>query len=159
MRKPEKLLALLLSALLALALPGCAAPAEKAPAEEIAAETPVRAEGQPGLALERDAGLEPYACTSSVNRLILSLLYEPLFRVSAEFAAEPVLAESWSVSEDGRTTTVLLCEDETVSDASRVAHAAKLFSDLFEQRLPFRGQISSDLISVDHCKALFFKII
>ncbi len=118
MRKRAKLLALLLAVLLALNLSGCSAPDEETPAEETAAETPTRAEGQPGLAFEREAGLEPYACMSSVNRLILSLLYEPLFRVSAEFAAEPMLAESWTVSEDGMTTTVTLCEDETFSDGS-----------------------------------------
>ena len=113
-------LVLLLAVLMVLLLPGCSAPAETAPEGETAGGTTVRAEGQIGLAFEREAGLEPFACMSSVNRLILSLLYDPLFRVSAEFAAEPMLAESWSVSEDGKTTTVLLCEGETFSDGSAV---------------------------------------
>ncbi|MBR2080420.1 MAG: ABC transporter substrate-binding protein [Oscillospiraceae bacterium] len=113
-----RILALLLAALLTLGLCGCGTPPETPPTEETAAAEPVRTEGQVGLALERDAGLDPYACMSSANRLILSLLYEPLFRVSAQFAAEPVLAEDWTVSEDGRTTTVRLRAGERFSDGS-----------------------------------------
>lgn len=111
-------LALLLAVLLTFSLCGCGGPAETPAPEETAAVETVRTEGQVGLALERDAGLDPYACMSSENRLILSLLYEPLFRVSAEFTAEPVLAEDWSVSEDGLTTTVRLREGESFSDGS-----------------------------------------
>ena len=67
-------LALLLAALLTLSLSGCGTPTQVQLTEDVAAEETVRTEDQLGLALERDAGLDPYACMSSENRLILSLL-------------------------------------------------------------------------------------
>lgn len=116
-------LALLLALLFALGLSGCgeapAAPTPPSPETEEAA--PPRGNGQPGLAIERDAGLDPFACVSSVNRLILSLVYDPLFRVNDRFEAIPVLAESRSVAADGKTTTVLLCEGLTFSDGSAIS--------------------------------------
>lgn len=61
-----------------------------------------------GLAYQVEYGLHPYNCLSLCNRAILSFLYEPLFAVSSTFVAEPVLAKSWYVSDDGLKTTVTL---------------------------------------------------
>ena len=60
------------------------------------------------LAYHAAAGMNPYSCTDVCNRLILELVYEPLFAVTAEGEVQPVLAESWSVSADGLTTSVTL---------------------------------------------------
>ena len=58
------------------------------------------------LAYHAAAGTDPYSCTDVCNRLILELIYEPLFAVTAEGEVQPVLAEGWSVSDDGLTTSV-----------------------------------------------------
>ena len=60
------------------------------------------------LAYQESYGLNPFTTTSLCNRAILPLLYEPLYLVNSRFEAEPVLAETTEVSEDGRTTTITL---------------------------------------------------
>ena len=61
-----------------------------------------------GLAYQPDYGLHPYNCESLNNRVIFSFLYEPLFAVTQELDAVPILAKDYSVSDDGTTTTVTL---------------------------------------------------
>lgn len=63
------------------------------------------------LAYQESYGLNPFTTASLNNRAILSLLYEPLFVIDNHFQAEPVLATTVEVSEDGRTTTVSLRSD------------------------------------------------
>ena len=60
------------------------------------------------LAYQEDYGLNPFTTVSLNNRTILSLLYEPIFLVNSEFRPDPVLAASYDVSEDGKTTTISL---------------------------------------------------
>ncbi len=60
------------------------------------------------LAYQETYGLNPFTTASLNNRAILSLLYEPLFVINSHFEAEPVLATSVDVSDDGKTTTVSL---------------------------------------------------
>ena len=129
----KRIIALLLAAALLAALCGCTAErmqsfrelfglGGEAPAEDAAADesTPAQLSAQTaplpaadeentfGLGYQTQFGLHPYACTSLNNRAILSFLYESLFVVDGSFRAQPVLAESWSVSDDGMTTTVIL---------------------------------------------------
>lgn len=60
------------------------------------------------LAYQEPYGLNPYTNTSLCNRVILSLIYEPLFQVNGNFRAEPVLAQSAEVSQNGQTTVITL---------------------------------------------------
>ena len=60
------------------------------------------------LAWQPEYGLNPYETASFCNRTVLSVLYEPLYTVNSQFAAEPVLAQSITYSEDGLTATVTL---------------------------------------------------
>ena len=61
-----------------------------------------------GLAYQPDYGLHPYNCESLNNRVIFSFLYEPLFAVTQELDAVPILAKDYSVSDDGTATTITL---------------------------------------------------
>lgn len=61
-----------------------------------------------GLCYQKQFGLHPYHCMSLNNRMVLSFLYESLFVADEQFLAKPVLAESYSVSEDGFTTVIKL---------------------------------------------------
>lgn len=87
-----------------------AAPAETTPQQETTAvTTEVFTELQSfGLAYQPDYGLHPYNCESLNNRVIFSFLYEPLFAVTQELDAVPILAKDYSVSDDGTVTTITL---------------------------------------------------
>lgn len=70
-----------------------------------------------------EAGLNPYECGLTLNRGLLSLLYEPLFVVNHNFEAEPVLCESFSVSTDGLVYTFNLKPDVVFWDGTPMTAA------------------------------------
>lgn len=71
-----------------------------------------------GLAYLPSYGLNPYQCTATVNRALFSLLYESLFVVSNQYRAEPVLCESFKVSDEGKTYTFTLVRGVAFSDGT-----------------------------------------
>lgn len=96
-----------------LLLSGCGAQtqtAQTAPVEDTAALTETE-DAAITLAVEKDAGFDPYETLSQCNRLVLELVTQPLFTVSATGEPEPVLAKGWTVSTDGMTAAVYLRED------------------------------------------------
>ena len=97
-----------------------------------------------GLAYQPDYGLQPYNCQSLNNRIIFSFLYEPLFAVTSSYEAEPVLAETYFVTDDGRTTMVKLRSGVTFHDGSALTAADAAYSiesakgsDYYGSRLRF----------------------
>lgn len=92
-----------------LLLTGCspgAEPSASASPEPSATPTPVPVTFS--LPYYGAASLHPITGQSKTNLALTSLVYEGLFALDGQFAAVPVLAESWTVSEDGRTYTFLL---------------------------------------------------
>lgn len=77
------------------------------PVRAVVTETYTELE-QFGLAYQPDYGLQPYECQSLNNRVIFSFLYEPMFTVTDSYELQPVLAERYQVTDDGKTTTVYL---------------------------------------------------
>lgn len=75
------------------------------------------------LPIMPEAGLNPFECDLTVNRALLSLLYESLFVVNRNFQAEPQLCESFSVSADGMTYTFRLMPDVLFWDGSPMTAA------------------------------------
>ena len=113
-----------------------------------------------GLAYQPDYGLQPYNCQSLNNRIIFSFLYEPLFAVTSSYEAEPILAESYFVTDDGRTTTVKLRSGVTFHDGSALTAADAAYSiesaagsEYYGSRLRFhrfrRGAGRSDARALD----------
>ena len=101
----KRILALLIALML---LCGCGAQQTQEP-ETIAPETAEKTEQiAVTIPVEEDEGYDPYRCMSVFNRMALEWVYEPLFAVTQAGEAIPVLAESWSVSEDGLTTAVTI---------------------------------------------------
>lgn len=94
-----------------------AAEEESAEEEETAGETEDR---DFGLAWEPDGGLNPYSSDCVTNLPIQSLLYEELFIVNSNFEAEPMLCDSYKVSEDKRTWVFHIREDVFFSDGSNM---------------------------------------
>ena len=127
----KKLLALFLA--LVLLLSGCATvdeiPTEPPQTEEgteiidIPTEPVQEEENEFGLSYLSSYGLNPYTCAATTNRALFSLMYECLFVVTDEFRAEPVLCESFKVSEDGLTYTFTLLDGLTFSDGTPVTTA------------------------------------
>ena len=71
-----------------------------------------------GLAYVPEYGFNPYTCTCITNRPVFSLVYEPLFVLGSGFQPEPVLCESFAVSESGKTYLITLCDGVAFSDGS-----------------------------------------
>ena len=119
---------------LTLLLSGCAGATRPTPAstteselqeyEEIVVPTQEPEKEYPtfGLSYLPAYGLNPYLCTATANRAIFSLMYEGLFTINEQFRAEPVLCESFRVSDDGRTYRFPLV-DAKFSDGSPVTAA------------------------------------
>jgi len=120
---------LLIPALLLAALSGCGpaditpvpvpdAPVDAAPVSPSGPTSEAETAAQPVLAVEPDAGFDPYATDSFCNRMILELVLEPLFAVSETGELRSVLAESWTVTPDGSMTQVMLRKDVTFHDGT-----------------------------------------
>lgn len=95
-----------------------------------------------GLSYLPEYGLNPFTCTATVNRALFSLLYESLFVVSNQFRAEPLLCESFRVSEDSMTYTFTLVDGACFSDGTKMTAEdvvqsirAAQSSDLYAARL------------------------
>ena len=62
-----------------------------------------------------DRSLNPYTCSDYVNKIVLSLVYQGLFTVDADYNVFPILCSSYQVSRDMKTYTFYLAE-ATFSD-------------------------------------------
>ncbi len=69
-----------------------------------------------------DRSLNPYTCSDYVNKTILSLVYQGLFAVDANYNVAPVLCSSYEVSRDMKTYTFYLAE-ATFSDGMALTAA------------------------------------
>ena len=67
------------------------------------------------LAYNQEEGFQPYITTDTMNRSLMSLLYQGLFSVNSEYEATPILCKNYKVSSDLRTYTFYL-EKATFSD-------------------------------------------
>lgn len=129
--KAVKLLALLLALLM---LVGCAPAVEETPLPEESSvadtlePTTEKKQLPARLAVELTMGFDPYNTQSSSNRLVLELVTQPLFTVSARGDVVPVLAKGWSVSADGMTTTVYLQDGITFHNGQPLTAAAVMDS-------------------------------
>ncbi len=124
----KKLIALCM--LVALLLSACSTKPAKENTEAVALPTepqipssePVatKEDGEFGLSYMPQYGLNPYLCTATINRALFSLLYEPLFAVNNEFAAVPVLCDSFKVSDNGTVYRFSLLPEARFSDGARL---------------------------------------
>jgi peptide/nickel transport system substrate-binding protein len=67
------------------------------------------------------AGLDPHIATAFASFEIYNgTIYEGLTRIDPDLRIQPALAESWTVSEDGKTYTFMLRPDVTFHDGSEL---------------------------------------
>ena len=69
-----------------------------------------------------DRSLNPYTCSDYVNKTILSLVYQGLFTVDAQYNVSPVLCSGYQVSRDMKTYTFHLAK-ATFSDGMELTAA------------------------------------
>lgn len=127
-------------------------PTQEAPQEQATAS-------ELGLAYMPSYGLNPYKCTATVNRALFSLLYESLFVVSDRYRAEPVLCESFKVSDEGRTYTFSIVSGVCFSDGTPLTAAdvaasieAARQSPIYQSRL---SHISYYIVNEDGSFSVF----
>ena len=101
-----------------------------------------------GLAYIPEYGFNPYQCVCITNRPVLSLVYEALFVLNSSFQPEPVLCESFAVSETGKNYLIRLCEDAAFSDGSRVTAEDVVASLKAAMDSPYYGSRFSKVASV-----------
>ena len=65
--------------------------------------------------------LNPYSCSTEVNRLLCSLLYEPLVDVDAEFRPGPGISSEWVMEDEGRSFLFRLRSGVRFSDGSALS--------------------------------------
>lgn len=129
----KKLIALLLALVLLCA---CAAEETPAPTEAIGTtdsteateetqETPHKKDKTDGFGLSYlpEYGVNPFTCNATVNRALISLLYQSLFAVNNQFRAEPVLCESFKMYNEGRSYVFTIDPTAKFSDGSPVTAA------------------------------------
>lgn len=171
----KRLFCLLLAACMALTLAACGdkapAPASLSQEESTFGGLPESAESSldapqttqavttPGtfsMPYNSSYGWDPYACTSMENRAVMQLIYQGLFTMTPDFEAEPVLVESYTVSEDGLTYTLKLhnawfssgdaVDAEDVVYSMAQAASSALYSARFRDILSYEGSGADTVI-------------
>lgn len=97
-------------------------------ARHVAAQEDWPDDGQFTLRYADDSSLNPYSCGTEVNRLLSSLLYEPLIRVSADFRPESALCTEWTTADGGKTFELTVREGVCFSDGSEMSYWDLLYS-------------------------------
>jgi peptide/nickel transport system substrate-binding protein len=72
--------------------------------------------------------VNPILATSRYDRLVATYLFTPLLRYDADLKVVPGLADSWTISPDGRTYTFKLNENATFADRTPVRASDVLFT-------------------------------
>lgn len=115
--------------LLAVAfLTGCLSENEAGPAGAVDESQPHRG-GTLLRRLEQDvASVNPILATSRYDHLVATYLFSPLINYDDELHIIPALADSWTISPDGRDYTFKLNPNATFSDRTPVRAADVLFT-------------------------------
>ena len=110
---PFKLLFVLLT-LTALVLTACGA--SGGTGGGVPSEAPVAGDGG-SPTISKELSLDPANATDADSLMVIGYVYEPLFKVEGDTVA-PVLAESYTVTDDGLDYIVVLRKGVTVHDGS-----------------------------------------
>ncbi|MCB0084135.1 MAG: hypothetical protein KDE47_24520 [Caldilineaceae bacterium] len=129
LQKRSWLLAVLLCTLLA----ACAPTAPSAPATGEEGTDAATGEPQTGgyilaATIEDPDSLDPHKTIMATASTIQSWIYDTLFYIGEDGLPKGLLAESWTVSEDSKTLTIVLREGRTFHDGTPVDAAAVEFT-------------------------------
>lgn len=120
---------LVLVMMLGILLAGCA---NETPAEESAAPAADAAAASDGTIVwgmsTLWSGLLPFNNTNYYNSIVISMLYDQLVYIDVEGNIEPRAADSWAMSEDGKTITFKLNQNAKFHDGTAVTAADWVWS-------------------------------
>ena len=88
---------------------------------------PMSAEQKLSLVYYPEKTLNPYLCADYTNRTLFSLLYQPLYALSPEGEAQPILCSGYQLSRD-RKTHVFAVEKATFADGTTLTAADVVLS-------------------------------
>ena len=86
------------------------------------------------LPYARSDSLDPFEAKSTINRQLMTLLFDGLFTVGEDFEAKPVLAKEYST--DGQSVTVSVNSDVRFHDGSVVTAEDVLYSFRLAKEAP-----------------------
>lgn len=94
--------------------------------------------------------INPFFTRSSLSANILELLFDPLINLSEAYEMEPLLAESWEISEDRLTWTFTLRENVVFHDGRPLTAKDVVFTfeSLIAQHNPIYRHITDNVASV-----------
>ena len=72
------------------------------------------------LAYYPERGMNPLSCNDFTNRVLFSLMYQPLFTVNSKHEAEPILCSAFQVAPSNMIYTCYIEPDARFSDGSPV---------------------------------------
>ncbi len=123
---------LLLGLILLLVLAACTSVPPAPPAD---GDTAPVVEGEPTQGgyimvanIEDPDALDPHKTIMATASGIMAWIYEPLFYIGEDGLPKGLLAESWTVSEDSKTLTIVLREGRTFHDGTPVNADAVAFT-------------------------------
>lgn len=152
MKRFLKIVSLLLSALLLFAAcsrDGLNEPSTDSAVTEPSGENGQTNQGEKALPFNKADGVNPFFAKSNENRLLFSLLYEPLFEPDSSFKPVNVIAEDYAVS--GTVLTVKIksgvaCRGSTNITAADVVYSFNLAKNSY--------LYSGELLSVQSAEAV-----
>lgn len=95
------------------------------------------------LVYDPDKGLNPYTCANYANRMLMSLLYQSLFVVDADYNVEPQLCSRYIVSQDMRTYTFYVEQATFVDGTELTAADVKASLDMARTSPVYRGRLGN----------------
>ena len=112
-----------------------------------------------GLSYQEDYGLHPYNCESLNNRAIFSFIYEPLFAVTSDYRAEPILVDHWETDNDGFKTIIHLKSGILFHDGTPLTAQDAVWSILSARGSAYYGKRLYHVTAVEAADETTFVIV
>lgn len=157
-KKFTKAIAMILCVVSLLAMVGCGGTTEKAETSAPAAsgdkaEAPAAAaaESKPVVVAVPDIfnTLNPFATNNVSDQVIFNQVYETLAVLGEDSTAQPCLAKSWEISEDGLVYTIKLVEDAVFHNGEKLTAKDVAFTYEWAKQFPGRQLYYKSVVSTE----------
>lgn len=150
----KKMISLFLAAALTVSMAGCGGSGSKGEGQTGAAGEAASQAGKDSIAIATDVDIDtlhPSDFSTTIEHTILTQLYDPLMYMNPDGAHEPEprIAESCTISDDGKDYTFKLRDDVTFHDGSAVTAEDVKFSLELYMESEYQGSQVAGLESVE----------
>lgn len=129
MKNTKRVMAFVLSCMILVTLVACAPASNNNSSSDDSSSSSGTVKTTLNYGLTGDpANLDPAKTTDQMSRAVWTQIYETCARKRADGTYEPRVAESWSVSEDGKTVTLNIRDDVLFHDGSKLTAEDVAFS-------------------------------